>query len=105
MSRVKRWLRRIGIALAVFGVALTTASLAVATAEPRKVAGIVLLAGGALPGGHAGAWLSHLLLPPWYTSAYRIATDWDWLFRKGLRSAWGPGRPPFTRAFVEAWER
>jgi pimeloyl-ACP methyl ester carboxylesterase len=80
-------------------------AVAVATSEPRKVGGAVLLDGDALPGGHAGAWLSHLLLPPWYTSVYRIATDWDWLFRKGLRSAWGTGSPPFGPAFVEHWEQ
>ena len=80
-------------------------AVAAATSEPKKVGGIVLLDGDALPGGHAGAWLSHLLLPPWFTSAYRIATDWDWLYRKGLRSAWGPGSPPFSPAFIEHWER
>ena len=77
----------------------------VATDTPRKVAGIVLLDGDALPGGGGAAWLSHLLLPPWYTSLYRIVTDWDWLFRRGLASAWGPHKPSFTPAFVEQWER
>jgi len=80
-------------------------AVSVATHAPRRVRGIVLLDGDALPGGGSGAWLSHLLVPPWYTSLYRIATDWDWLFRKGLRSAWGSGSPPFTPAFVEEWER
>src|SRR5207253_4480992 len=46
--------------------------------SPRGVAGVVLLDGDALPGGGGAAWLSHLLVPPWYTSVYRIATDWDW---------------------------
>jgi pimeloyl-ACP methyl ester carboxylesterase len=83
------------------------AALAVLLAadSPRSTRGIVLLDGDARPGGGGASFLSHLLLPPWYTSLFRIATDWDWLFRKGLRDAWGPGRPPFGKAFVEEWER
>lgn len=80
-------------------------AVSVATRNPKGAAGVVLLDGDALPGGGGAAWLSHLLLPPWYTSLYRIATDWDWLFHKGLRTAWGSGRPPSTPAFVEEWER
>ena len=68
------------------------------------------------PGNHAprrrrpprrrgASFLSHLLVPPWYTSIYRIATDWDWLLRKGLRGAWGTGTPPFSKAFIEEWEQ
>lgn len=84
------------------------AAVAVSVVEraPADAAGIVLLDGDALPGGGGAAWLSHLLVPPWYTSLYRIATDWDWLFRRGLHAAWGSGSPPpFTPAFVEEWER
>jgi pimeloyl-ACP methyl ester carboxylesterase len=80
-------------------------AVSVAARDPQAAAGVVLLDGDALPGGGGAAWLSHLLVPPWYTSLYRIVTDWDWLFRKGIRSAWGPGTPPLTAAFVEEWER
>jgi pimeloyl-ACP methyl ester carboxylesterase len=80
-------------------------AVSVATQAPRALAGIVLLDGDALPGGGGGAWLTHLLVPPWYTSVYRIVTGSDWIFRKGLRSAWGTGSPPFTAAFVDEWER
>jgi pimeloyl-ACP methyl ester carboxylesterase len=80
-------------------------AVSVATQSPRTVAGIVLLDGDALPGGGAAGWLSHLLLPPWYTSVYRIATGWDWIFRKGLDSAWGSSTPPFTKAFIDEWQR
>ena len=80
-------------------------AVTVATDAPRGVAGVVLLDGDARPGGGGATWLSHLLLPPWYTSLYRIATDWEWLFRRGLATAWGPDKPPFTPAFVEQWER
>ncbi|HEY2074414.1 MAG TPA: alpha/beta hydrolase [Gaiellaceae bacterium] len=76
-----------------------------ATEAPRSVSGIVLLDGDALPGGAAPGFLTHLLLPPWFTSAYRIATSWNWIFRKGLRSAWGPAPPAFTNAFVDEWKR
>ena len=78
------------------------AALAVLLASNSR--GIVLLDGDARPGGGGAAWLSHLLVPPWYTSLYRIATDWDYLFRKGLRSAWGHPEH-FSNAFVEEWER
>jgi len=80
-------------------------AVSVATRTPHAVAGIVLLDGDALPGGGGAGWLSRLLLPPWYTSLYRIATGWDWLFRTGLRSAWGAGSPPFTAAFIDEWQR
>jgi pimeloyl-ACP methyl ester carboxylesterase len=80
-------------------------AVSVATQSPRTVAGIVLLDGDALPGGGAAGWLSHLLVPPWYTSVYRIVTGWDWIFGKGLDSAWGSSTPPFTKAFIDEWER
>jgi pimeloyl-ACP methyl ester carboxylesterase len=80
-------------------------AVSVATQSPRTVAGIVLLDGDALPGGGSPGWLSHLLVPPWYTSIYRIATGWDWIFRKGLDNAWGSSSPPFTKAFIDEWER
>lgn len=80
-------------------------AVSLATQVPKDVAGIVLLDGDALPAGGSGAWLSHLLLPPWYTSLYRIATGWDWIFRKGLDNAWGSSSPPFTKAFIDEWER
>jgi pimeloyl-ACP methyl ester carboxylesterase len=80
-------------------------AVSVATQSPRTVAGIVLLDGDALPGGGGAAWLSHLLVPPWYTSIYRIATGWDWIFRKGLDNAWGSSTAPFTKAFIDEWER
>jgi pimeloyl-ACP methyl ester carboxylesterase len=83
------------------------AALAVQLAAdtPNAAGRIVLLDGDARPGGGGAAWLSHVLVPPWFTSLYRIATDWDWLFRKGLSDAWGPRHPHFSNAFVEEWER
>jgi pimeloyl-ACP methyl ester carboxylesterase len=81
------------------------AALAVLLAARGSTRGIVLLDGDARPGAGGASFLSHLLVPPWYTSLYRIATDWDYLFRKGLKSAWGPDRPHFSPAFIEEWER
>jgi len=78
-------------------------AVSVATESPRSVQGIVLLDGDALPGGGGGAWLSHLLVPPWFTSIYRIATNWNWLFRRGLESAWGS--PHFPATFIAEFER
>lgn len=80
-------------------------AVSLATEAPRDLSGIVLLDGDALPGGGGPGFVSHLLVPPWFTTAYRIATGWDWLFRKGLRGAWGKTHPPFTKAFIDEWER
>ena len=76
-----------------------------AAGRPGSTRGIMLLDGDARPGGGGASFLSHLLVPPWYTSIYRIATDWDWLLREGLRGAWGTGTPPFSKAFIEEWEQ
>jgi pimeloyl-ACP methyl ester carboxylesterase len=80
-------------------------AVSVAVDAPSRTAGIVLLDGDALPGGHGPGWLTDLLVPPWYTSVYRILTASDWIFREGLRNAWGSGKPPFTNTFVDAWQR
>jgi pimeloyl-ACP methyl ester carboxylesterase len=80
-------------------------AVSLATEAPHSVSGIVLLDGDALPGGGAGSWLTHLLVPPWFTTLYRIATGWDWLFRRGLRSAWGPTLQPIAQAAIDEFER
>ena len=77
----------------------------IAADHPRDTSGVVLLDGDARPGGGGAGWLSNLLVPPWYTSVYRLVTGSDWLFRRGLSSAWGSNRPPFTGAFIEEWQR
>jgi pimeloyl-ACP methyl ester carboxylesterase len=74
-------------------------------ADPHSAAGVVLLDGDALPGGHGPGWVTGLLVSPWYTSLYRIVTGSDWIFREGLKSAWGSGHRPFTNAFVDEWQR
>jgi pimeloyl-ACP methyl ester carboxylesterase len=76
---------------------------AVAVSVARTSSGIVLLDGDALPGGAPGR-LSSLLLPPWFTSAYRIATGSDWIFRRVLRNAWGKDPPTFGDATLDAWQ-
>ncbi len=80
-------------------------AVSAAVESPRRTRGIVLLDGDALPGGSGPGFVTDLLVPPWYTSAYRLVTGSDWIFRRGLRSAWGSGPPPFTNAFVDAWQR
>ena len=77
----------------------------VAADGQRHASRVVLLDGDALPGGGGPGWLSQLLVSPWYTSAYRILTGSDWVFRRGLRSAWGPATPPFSKAFIDEWQR
>jgi pimeloyl-ACP methyl ester carboxylesterase len=77
---------------------------AVAVSVARASSGIVLLDGDALPGGGGPGWLTHALVPPWFTSAYRVVTGSDWIFRRGLRNAWGPHPPPFDDSTVDAWQ-
>jgi pimeloyl-ACP methyl ester carboxylesterase len=71
---------------------------------PGDARGIVLLDGDALSAAGAPSWVSSVLVGPWFTSAYRIATGSDWVFRRGLASAY-PNHPPFTRQFLQEWER
>jgi pimeloyl-ACP methyl ester carboxylesterase len=97
--------RRLGLSRPVFVGHSLGAAVAVraALADPSGVGGIVLVDGDALPGGGPG-WLAHLLLPPWYTSAFRIATGADWLVRSVLHNAW-PHSPPLTPALLAEFER
>ena len=67
--------------------------------------GIVLLDGDALSAGGPGSWVSDLLVGPWVTSAYRIATGSNWIVRRALRDAAGPHHPAFTHAFLDEWKR
>lgn len=80
-------------------------AVSVATEAPRSVSGIVLLDGDARPGGGGPGWLTDLLVPPWFTSLYRIATGWNWLFRRGLASAWGPTAHPIPQTAIDQFER
>ena len=73
--------------------------------RPRKVSGIVLLDGDALPFGGGRSWLSHLLVYPWYEAGYRLVSSWDWLVGRVLRNAWGPKAPSFSRATLAQFER
>ena len=74
-----------------------------ALSHPADVTGVVLLDGDALAGG--GTWLANLVFEPFYTSLYRILTGSDWVFRRALHSAYGPGAPPITAAEIERWRR
>ena len=65
-------------------------------ARPRDVAGVVLLDGDALAFGGSRGWLSDLLVYPYYTAAYRLATGSDWVVGSVLRNAWGPHPPPLS---------
>src|SRR5947207_1866429 len=72
--------------------------------HPADPKGIVLLDGDALSAGGAPSWLSKVLVGPWFTSLYRIATGSDWIFRRGLADAY-PHHPSFTRALLAEWQR
>jgi pimeloyl-ACP methyl ester carboxylesterase len=73
--------------------------------HPRAVQGIVLLDGDALKSGHAPSWVSSLIVDPYYTALYRFVTGSDWIFRRGLATAFGPGAPVFTAAVIDGWQR
>jgi pimeloyl-ACP methyl ester carboxylesterase len=74
-------------------------------AHPRQVAGVVLLDGDALPFGGSHAWLSYLLVYPYYSAVYRLVTGSDWIVGRVLRSAWGPKPVPTGHATLAQFER
>ncbi len=103
---VRAFERRLGLHRPVLVGHSLGAAVVVADAlwHPADPKGIVLLDGDAISAGGAPSWVSKLLVGPWFTSVYRIATSSDWIFRRGLASAY-PGHPSFTREFLEEWER
>ena len=74
-------------------------------ARPREVAGVVLLDGDALAFGGGRGWLSNLVIWPYYTAAYRLATGSDWVVGTVLRNAWGPHPPPLSHETLAEFER
>jgi pimeloyl-ACP methyl ester carboxylesterase len=77
-------------------------------ARPRDVAGVVLLDGDALRfgGGHGIGGFAHLLVYPFYTAAYRLATGSDTVVGAILGQAWGAYPPPtFSHATLAEFER
>ena len=80
-------------------------AVSIATEAPRSLSGIVLLDGDALPVGHGLGLGADLLVPPWYTSIFRIVTGSGWIVRRVLSSAWGPAPHHFSAAFVDEFER
>jgi pimeloyl-ACP methyl ester carboxylesterase len=73
--------------------------------RPRALRAIVLLDGDALRAGGAPGWVASLVVDPYYTALYRFVTGSDWIFRKGLKAAYGPSAPRFTDAVVADWQR
>jgi len=73
--------------------------------RPRAVQGIVLLDGDALRAGGAPSWVRSLIVDPYYTPLYRFVTRSDWIFRTGLKGAYGPGAPHFGRSDLDRWQR
>jgi pimeloyl-ACP methyl ester carboxylesterase len=80
------------------------AAVADAIWHPGDLRGIVLLDGDAISASGPPSWVSDVLAGPWFTTAYRIVTSSDWIFRRGLAGAL-PNHPPFTRQFVQEWQR
>jgi pimeloyl-ACP methyl ester carboxylesterase len=106
LELVRGFDRRLGIARPlVVGHSLGAAvALAAALEDSRAQRGIVLLDGDGLAAGGPG-WLAHLLLPPWYTTVYRIVTSSDWIFRRALADAYGKRAPRLDHATLVEWER
>jgi pimeloyl-ACP methyl ester carboxylesterase len=73
--------------------------------RPRALRSIVLLDGDALRGGGAPGWVASLAVDPYYTAAYRLVTGSDWIFRRGLKQAYGPNAPRFDAAEIDRWQR
>jgi pimeloyl-ACP methyl ester carboxylesterase len=73
--------------------------------QPRAVRSIVLLDGDALSGNAVPSWVASLVVDPYYTALYRFVTGSDWIFQKGLKTAYGPGAPRFTGADLDRWQR
>jgi pimeloyl-ACP methyl ester carboxylesterase len=76
-----------------------------ALVHPDELGGIVLLDGDAIAAGGAPSWLPDLVVGPWFTSIYRIATGSDWIFRRALGGAYGPDHPRLTRSVLRSWEQ
>ncbi|MDX6401943.1 MAG: hypothetical protein QOF27_2549 [Gaiellaceae bacterium] len=103
---VRAFERRFGLRRPVLVGHSLGAAIVVADAlrYPGDAKGIVLLDGDAISAAGAPSWVSSVLVGPWFTSAYRIATGSDWIFRRGLAGAY-PNHPPLTRQFLDLWER
>ena len=74
-------------------------------ARPRRLAGVALLDGDALAFGGSHAWLSDLLVYPYYPALYRIVTGSNWIVGRALRNAWGPNPPPLDETTLSQFER
>ena len=73
--------------------------------HPRALDGIVLLDGDAVRGSSVPGWVADLAVDPYFTAIYRLATGSDWLFRRGLSSAYGPNGPALDAAEIDRWQR
>ncbi|HUJ91799.1 MAG TPA: alpha/beta hydrolase [Gaiellaceae bacterium] len=73
--------------------------------HPKALRGIVLEDGDAIRSGGAPSWVPDLVIDPYYTALYRIVTGSDWIFRKALKSAYGPDAPALTATELDRWQR
>lgn len=79
---------------------------AVAVEEARRgvASRIVLLDGDALrSGGPPRLARTVLARSPYFTTAYRVLTRWDWAVRRILKGAYGPQRPRLDAREVHRW--
>jgi pimeloyl-ACP methyl ester carboxylesterase len=79
---------------------------AVAVEEARRgvASRAVLLDGDALHSGGPPKLLRTVLVhTPFFTTAYRVLINWDWVVRRVLKNAYGPHGPAIDGAEVKRW--
>jgi pimeloyl-ACP methyl ester carboxylesterase len=79
---------------------------AVAVEEARRgvASRAVLLDGDALRSGAPPKVLRTLLVhTPFFTTAYRLLINWDWIVRRVLKNAYGPHEPGIDGSEVKRW--
>jgi pimeloyl-ACP methyl ester carboxylesterase len=80
------------------------AAVAVEQARRRVASRVVLLDGDALRGGGPPQLLRTILVhSPFFTTGFRVLTNWDWVVRRVLRDAYGPHGPRVDGSEVERW--
>ena len=73
--------------------------------RPHALRGIALVDGDAIRSGGAPSWIADLVVDPYFTAIYRIATSSDWIFRRALAGAYGSHAPPLTSTELARWQR
>jgi pimeloyl-ACP methyl ester carboxylesterase len=80
------------------------AAVALEQARRGVASRAVLLDGDALRGGGPPRFLGTVLVySPFFTTAFRVLTNWEWAVRRVLKDAYGPHGPHLDGAEVARW--